>query len=165
MGLSRVALISNTCQSRWLAGQLKDKDLFVCPEMTSGCTWPKSLFLSLQGEGAMAYEKKYEAPGVMVNTAQGIFMSNEGIPWTGGEVVRRLIPFRFGNPILVEDLTLRKRLSAEMPMLLAKGVICYQTMLGQVNASPLPLTDHLRAIGGSQFSEAQQLMLPPGSSV
>lgn len=132
----------------------------MCTEMTAGCTWPKSFFLQLHGESHMEYERKYENPGVMQNTAHGILMSNEGVPWTGPEIVRRLIPFQFNIPIPNEDVTLGARLRSEIPMILAKGALCYQTMLGEMEGSPLPLAVHLRNIGGQALIDAQANMLP-----
>ena len=148
VGEENTALLPNNGEARWLAGQLLHKTLFVCTELGDGCKWPKQFFLNLVGDQKLNYELKYAQPGTMVNKAQGLLLSNTGVPWIDdrGEIKRRIMPFYFPNPVAAHDPHLQDRVMNELPQLMAKGVQAYHGLRHHMVFHDGSVESHLASI-------------------
>ena len=122
-----VGVLSNNCERKFGLSALKDKFLFIAPEIKGNIGLEQCDFQTIiSGEDTSVPEKfktaaavKWEVPGAMAGNEPPEYSDNQG------SISRRLIVFNFGNKVKRGDTQLGKKLEKEIPLLIMKGNRAY----------------------------------------
>jgi hypothetical protein len=127
-----VGVLSNNIERKFGLSSLKDKLLFLAPEIKADLGLEQSEFQLLIEGGDMQLPVKYKDSQYIRWKTPGIFAGNEPPEYTdnSGSVSRRLLVLKFVKKVTNADPELDRKLEAEIPSLIKKSVSAY---LGSIN--------------------------------
>ena len=122
-----VGVLSNNCEKKFGLSALKDKLLFIAPEIKGNIGLEQCDFQTIiSGEDTSVAEKfktaasvKWDVPGAMAGNEAPGYSDN------AGSIARRLIVFLFPLKVKRGDTQLGKKLEQEIPLLILKGNRAY----------------------------------------
>ena len=127
-----VGVLSNNIERKFGLSSLKDKFLFLAPEIKADLGLEQSEFQLLIEGGDMQLPVKYKDSQYIRWKTPGIFAGNEPPEYTdnSGSVSRRLLVLKFVKKVTNADPELDRKLEDELPFIIKKAVSAY---LGSVN--------------------------------
>ena len=127
-----VGVLSNNIERKFGLSSLKDKLLFLAPEIKADLGLEQSEFQLLIEGGDMQLPVKHKDSQYIRWKTPGIFAGNEPPEYTdnSGSVSRRLLVLKFIKKVTNADPELDRKLEEEIPKLIKKSVSAY---LGSVN--------------------------------
>lgn len=122
-----VGVLSNNCEKKFGLSALKDKLLFIAPEIKENIGLEQCDFQTIiSGEDTSVAEKfktassvKWTVPGAMAGNEPPGYSDNQG------SISRRLVVFNFKNKVKNGDTRLGEKLKREVPMIIMKGNKAY----------------------------------------
>ena len=149
--------ISSDAEPRWIGGQLHNMHLMTCGDMTSKCSWPKSLLLTLTGNRTFQMERKYMDPATTICTSHMLLAGNGPLPFTdiAGEMDRRVVPFSFSTPV-VQIPSLGNSLVAEYPSIFKKACEAYTEISEWMEDEGVDLDDLLKGCGAAHACQCSK---------
>jgi len=127
-----VGVLSNNIERKFGLSSLKDKLLFLAPEIKSDLGLEQSEFQLLIEGGDMQLPVKHKDSQYIRWKTPGLFAGNEPPAYTdnSGSVSRRLLVLKFVKKVTNADPDLDRKLEEELPSLMKKAISSY---LGSVN--------------------------------
>lgn len=143
--------VSSNAEPRWIGGQVHDAYLLTCGDMTSTCTWPKSIVLQMTGDRSYQMERKYQDPIRAKSTNHILIAGNSALPFVdvAGEVERRVIPFVMSTPV-VPNPALGRQLRGEYAGIFQQACEAYTSVCEWMEDEDLTLNDVLFGCGATQ---------------
>ena len=122
-----VGVLSNNCEKKFGLSAIKDKLLFIAPEIKSNIGLEQCDFQTMiSGEDTSVAEKfktasavKWKVPGALAGNEPPNYKDNQG------SVGRRVVVFDFATKVKKGDMQLGKKLFKEIPILIKKGNLAY----------------------------------------
>lgn len=117
-----VRTLSNNIERKFGLYSIYDGFMFVAPEIKSDICLEQAEFQSVVSGETVSVARKFEKAVSITWTAPGILAGNEVPNWrdNGGSVLRRIVPFNFGNQVEFADCHLDKKLKEELPAIVGK---------------------------------------------
>jgi len=127
-----VGVLSNNIERKFGLSSLKDKLLFLAPEIKADLGLEQSEFQLLIEGGDMQLPVKHKDSQYIRWKTPGIFAGNEPPEYTdnSGSISRRLLVLKFIKKVTNADPDLDRKLEEEVPALIKKAVTAY---LGSIN--------------------------------
>lgn len=122
-----VGVLSNNCEKKFGLSAIKDKLLFIAPEIKGNIGLEQCDFQTIiSGEDTSVAEKYKTAGSVKWNTP-GAMAGNEAPGYTDnqGSIARRMVVFNFAKKVKKGDTQLGKKLFNEISALIKKGNMAY----------------------------------------
>ena len=122
-----VGVLGNNVEKRFGLSAFYDKLLFIAPELRHDLQLDQAEFQSMiSGEELMLAQKFKTATSVKWRPP-GVLAGNEIPGWadSAGSITRRIVVFDFGKPVANPDMSLEKKLEAEIPAILVKANRAY----------------------------------------
>ena len=139
-----VGVLSNNIEKTFGLGSLKDKLLFLAPEIKADLRLEQSEFQLLIEGGDMQLPIKHKESHYIEWKIPGLFAGNEPPDYTdnSGSISRRLVVAKFHKKVYNKDSDMDAKLSAELPAIMKKAACAYlaavNTYRGQDFWSSLP---------------------------
>lgn len=122
-----VGVLSNNIEKKFGLSALKDKFMFIAPEIKGNIGLEQCDFQTIiSGEDTSVAEKfktassvKWVVPGAMAGNEPPEYQDNQG------SISRRLVVFNFSKKVVKGDTQLGKKLNSEIPILIKKGTMAY----------------------------------------
>ena len=122
-----VGVLSNNIERKFGLGSLKDKLLFLAPEIKSDLGLEQSEFQLLIEGGDMQLPIKHKESHYIEWKTPGLFAGNEPPDYTdnSGSISRRLVVAKFHKKVNNKDSDMDTKLSAELPAIIKKSACAY----------------------------------------
>jgi hypothetical protein len=122
-----VGVISNNIEKTFGLGSLKDKLLFLAPEIKSDLRLEQSEFQLLIEGGDMQLPIKHKESHYLEWKTPGLFAGNEPPNYTdnSGSISRRLVVAKFNKKVYQKDPDLDYKLNKELPAIMKKSACAY----------------------------------------
>jgi hypothetical protein len=122
-----VGVLSNNIERKFGLSSLKDKLLFLAPEIKSDLGLEQSEFQLLIEGGDMQLPVKHKESQYIRWKTPGLFAGNEPPAYTdnSGSVSRRLLVLKFVKKVTNADPDLDRKLEEELPFLMKKSITSY----------------------------------------
>jgi len=122
-----VGVISNNIEKTFGLGSLKDKLLFLAPEIKSDLRLEQSEFQLLIEGGDMQLPIKHKESHYLEWKTPGLFAGNEPPNYTdnSGSISRRLVVAKFNKKVYNKDPDLDYKLNKELPSIMKKSACAY----------------------------------------
>lgn len=122
-----VGTLSNNVEKKFGLSALKDKFLFIAPEIKNDIGLEQCDFQTIISGEDTSVAKKFETAEAVKWKVPGLMAGNEPPGYTdnAGSIARRLAVFNFSKRIKKANAQLGKRLLEEIPSLLVKGNRAY----------------------------------------
>lgn len=127
-----VGVLSNNIERKFGLSTLKEKLLFLAPEIKSDLGLEQSEFQLLIEGGDMQLPVKHKESQYIRWKTPGLFAGNEPPAYTdnSGSVSRRLLVLKFVKKVTNADPDLDRKLEEELPAIMKKSISAY---LGSIN--------------------------------
>jgi hypothetical protein len=122
-----VGVLSNNIEKTFGLGSLKDKLLFLAPEIKSDLRLEQSEFQLLIEGGDMQLPIKHKESHYIEWKIPGLFAGNEPPDYTdnSGSISRRLVVAKFHKKVNNKDSDMDQKLSRELPAIIKKAACAY----------------------------------------
>jgi hypothetical protein len=122
-----VGVISNNIEKTFGLGSLKDKLLFLAPEIKGDLRLEQSEFQLLVEGGDMQLPIKHKESHYLEWKTPGLFAGNEPPNYTdnSGSISRRLVVAKFNKKVYNKDPDLDYKLNKELPLIMKKSACAY----------------------------------------
>lgn len=122
-----VGVISNNIEKTFGLGSLKDKLLFLAPEIKGDLRLEQSEFQLLVEGGDMQLPIKHKESHYLEWKTPGLFAGNEPPNYTdnSGSISRRLVVAKFNKKVYNKDPDLDTKLNKELPAIMKKSACAY----------------------------------------
>jgi hypothetical protein len=122
-----VGVLSNNIEKTFGLGSLKDKLLFLAPEIKCDLRLEQSEFQLLIEGGDMQLPIKHKESHYIEWKTPGLFAGNEPPDYTdnSGSISRRLVVAKFHKKVKNKDSDLDAKLNAELPSIMKKAASAY----------------------------------------
>jgi hypothetical protein len=122
-----VGMLSNNIEKTFGLSSLKDKLLFIAPEIKGDLRLEQSEFQLLIEGGDMQLPVKFKNSHYMEWKIPGLFAGNEPPNYTdnSGSISRRLVVAKFHKKVNDKDPDLDRKLTAELPHIMKKAASAY----------------------------------------
>ena len=122
-----VGVLSNNIEKTFGLSSLKDKLLFLAPEIKGDLKLEQSEFQLLIEGGDMQLPVKYKESHYIEWKIPGLFAGNEPPNYTdnSGSISRRLVVAKFHKKVNIKDPDLDLKLNKELPSILKKSACAY----------------------------------------
>jgi hypothetical protein len=122
-----VGVISNNIEKTFGLGSLKDKLLFLAPEIKGDLRLEQSEFQLLIEGGDMQLPIKHKESHYLEWKTPGLFAGNEPPNYTdnSGSISRRLVVAKFNKKVYNKDPDLDTKLNSELPAIMKKSACAY----------------------------------------
>jgi len=122
-----VGVISNNIEKTFGLGSLKDKLLFLAPEIKGDLRLEQSEFQLLIEGGDMQLPIKHKESHYLEWKTPGLFAGNEPPNYTdnSGSISRRLVVAKFNKKVYNKDPDLDYKLNKELPAIMKKSACAY----------------------------------------
>ena len=122
-----VGVLSNNIEKTFGLSSLKDKLLFLAPEIKGDLKLEQSEFQLLIEGGDMQLPVKYKESHYIEWKIPGLFAGNEPPNYTdnSGSISRRLVVAKFHKKVNIKDPDLDLKLTKELPSILKKSACAY----------------------------------------
>jgi len=143
-----VGVLSNNIEKTFGLGSLKDKLLFLAPEIKADLRLEQSEFQLLIEGGDMQLPIKHKESHYIEWKIPGLFAGNEPPDYTdnSGSISRRLVVAKFHKKVKLKDSDMDLKLSKELPFIIKKSASAYLSAVnkyrGQDFWSSLPKYFH-----------------------
>jgi hypothetical protein len=122
-----VGVLSNNIEKTFGLGSLKDKLLFLAPEIKSDLRLEQSEFQLLIEGGDMQLPIKHKESHYIEWKIPGLFAGNEPPDYTdnSGSISRRLVVAKFNKKVMNKDSDMDRKLTEELPSIMKKAACAY----------------------------------------
>ena len=122
-----VGVLSNNIEKKFGLSSLKDKLLYLAPEIKSDLGLEQSEFQLLIEGGDMQLPVKYKDSHYIEWKTPGLFAGNEPPDYTdnSGSISRRLVVVKFNKKVNDKDSDLDSKLLVELPFIIVKAARAY----------------------------------------
>ena len=122
-----VGVLSNNIEKTFGLSSLKDKLLFLAPEIKGDLRLEQSEFQLLIEGGDMQLPVKYRESEYIEWKIPGLFAGNEPPNYTdnSGSISRRLVVAKFNKKVCLKDPDLDLKLNKELPLIMKKVACAY----------------------------------------
>ena len=128
-----VGVLSNNIEKKFGLSSLKDKLLYLAPEIKGDLCLEQSEFQLLIEGGDMQLPEKYKESQYIEWKTPGLFAGNEPPNYTdnSGSISRRLVVAKFHKKVLDKDSDLDSKLLIELPRIIKKSACAYLSAINQ----------------------------------
>ena len=128
-----VGVLSNNIEKKFGLSSLKDKLLYLAPEIKGDLCLEQSEFQLLIEGGDMQLPEKYKDSQYIEWKTPGLFAGNDPPNYTdnSGSISRRLVVAKFHKKVNDKDSDLDAKLLVELPALIKKSACAYLSAVGQ----------------------------------
>ena len=128
-----VGVLSNNIERKFGLSSLKDKLLFLAPEIKSDLGLEQSEFQLLIEGGDMQLPVKYKESHYIEWKTPGLFAGNEPPDYTdnSGSISRRLVVAKFHKKVNNKDSEMDSKLNAELPAIIKKSACAYLSAVNE----------------------------------
>ena len=128
-----VGVLSNNIEKKFGLSPLKDKLLFLAPEIKSDLGLEQSEFQLLIEGGDMQLPVKFKDSEYIEWKTPGLFAGNEPPNYTdnSGSISRRLVVAKFLRKVSNKDSNLDQKLEIELPFIIKKSASAYLSAISQ----------------------------------
>jgi hypothetical protein len=128
-----VGVLSNNIEKTFGLSSLKDKLLFLAPEIKGDLRLEQSEFQLLIEGGDMQLPVKFKESHYTIWKIPGLFAGNEPPNYTdnSGSISRRLVVLKFLKKVFNKDSDLDAKLTKELPALMKKSACAYLSAVNQ----------------------------------
>ena len=128
-----VGVLSNNIEKKFGLSSLKDKLLFLAPEIKSDLGLEQSEFQLLVEGGDMQLPVKFKDSHYIEWKIPGLFAGNEPPDYTdnSGSISRRLVVAKFTKKVNQKDSDLDAKLTLELPAIMKKAAFSYLTAVNK----------------------------------
>jgi len=122
-----VGVLSNNIEKKFGLASLKDKLLYLAPEIKGDLCLEQSEFQLLIEGGDMQLPEKYKESSFIQWKTPGLFAGNEPPNYTdnSGSISRRLVVAKFNKKVSDKDSDLDAKLNIELPRIIKKANCAY----------------------------------------
>ena len=122
-----VGVLSNNIEKTFGLSSLKDKLLFLAPEIKGDLRLEQSEFQLLIEGGDMQLPVKFKESHYIIWKIPGLFAGNEPPNYTdnSGSISRRLVVAKFNKKVYLKDPDLDYKLNEELPFIMKKAACAY----------------------------------------
>jgi hypothetical protein len=122
-----VGVLSNNIEKKFGLSALKDKFLFIAPEIKGDIGLEQCDFQTVISGEDTSIPEKFKTAGAMRWVVPGLMAGNEAPQYedNSGSISRRLVVFNFKKKVTKANTQLGKKLAEELPSLLMKGNRAY----------------------------------------
>lgn len=128
-----VGVLSNNIEKKFGLSSLKDKLLYLAPEIKGDLCLEQSEFQLLIEGGDMQLPEKFKESQYIEWKTPGLFAGNEPPNYTdnSGSISRRLVVAKFNKKVSDKDSDLDLKLNIELPAIIKKSVCAYLSAVTQ----------------------------------
>ena len=128
-----VGVLSNNIEKTFGLSSLKDKLLFLAPEIKGDLRLEQSEFQLLIEGGDMQLPVKFKESHYTIWKIPGLFAGNEPPNYTdnSGSISRRLVVLKFLKKVFNKDSDLDAKLTKELPAIMKKSACAYLSAVNQ----------------------------------
>jgi hypothetical protein len=128
-----VGVLSNNIEKTFGLSSLKDKLLFLAPEIKGDLRLEQSEFQLLIEGGDMQLPVKFKESHYTIWKIPGLFAGNEPPNYTdnSGSISRRLVVLKFLKKVTNKDSDLDAKLTKELPAIMKKSACAYLSAVNQ----------------------------------
>jgi len=128
-----VGVLSNNIEKKFGLSSLKDKLLYLAPEIKGDLCLEQSEFQLLIEGGDMQLPEKYKDSAFIQWKTPGLFAGNEPPNYTdnSGSISRRLVVAKFHKKVTDKDSDLDTKLNTELPALIKKSACAYLSAINE----------------------------------
>jgi len=128
-----VGVLSNNIEKKFGLSSLKDKLLYLAPEIKGDLCLEQSEFQLLIEGGDMQLPEKFKESHYIEWKAPGLFAGNEPPNYTdnSGSISRRLVVAKFHKKVSDKDSDLDTKLNSELPAIMKKAACAYLSAVNQ----------------------------------
>uniref|UniRef100_A0A6C0I9N9 SF3 helicase domain-containing protein n=1 Tax=viral metagenome TaxID=1070528 RepID=A0A6C0I9N9_9ZZZZ len=128
-----VGVLSNNIEKKFGLSSLKDKLLYLAPEIKGDLCLEQSEFQLLIEGGDMQLPEKYKESAYIEWKTPGLFAGNEPPNYTdnSGSISRRLVVAKFHKKVTDKDSDLDNKLNTELPSIMKKSACAYLSAVTQ----------------------------------
>lgn len=122
-----VGVLSNNCEKKFGLAALKDKFLFIAPEIKGNLGLEQCDFQTIISGEDTSVAEKFKTASSSRWTVPGAMAGNEAPGYTDnqGSIARRMVVFNFSKKVTKGDTQLGRKLLNEIPLLIKKGNMAY----------------------------------------
>jgi hypothetical protein len=120
-------VLGNSIEKRFGLSSFYDKLMFIAPELRHDFQLDQAEFQSMISGEEILLSQKFKTAKTVKWRPPGILAGNEIPEWAdaAGSITRRIVVFDFAKPITNPDMSLEKKLEAEIPTILVKSNKAY----------------------------------------
>jgi hypothetical protein len=128
-----VGVLSNNIEKKFGLSSLKDKLLYLAPEIKGDLCLEQSEFQLLIEGGDMQLPEKYKDSAFIQWKTPGLFAGNEPPNYTdnSGSISRRLVVAKFLKKVTDKDSDLDSKLNSELPAIIKKAASAYLSAVNE----------------------------------
>lgn len=128
-----VGVLSNNIEKKFGLSSLKDKLLYLAPEIKGDLCLEQSEFQLLIEGGDMQLPEKFKESSYIEWKTPGLFAGNEPPNYTdnSGSISRRLVVAKFNKKVSDKDSDLDLKLNTELPAIMKKAACAYLSAVSQ----------------------------------
>jgi hypothetical protein len=128
-----VGVLSNNIEKKFGLSSLKDKLIYLAPEIKGDLCLEQSEFQLLIEGGDMQLPEKYKESKYIEWKTPGLFAGNEPPNYTdnSGSISRRLVVAKFHKKVTMKDSDLDYKLVSELPWLIKKSASAYLSAINE----------------------------------
>lgn len=128
-----VGVLSNNIEKKFGLSSLKDKLIYLAPEIKGDLCLEQSEFQLLIEGGDMQLPQKFKDSKYIEWKTPGLFAGNEPPNYTdnSGSISRRLVVAKFHKKVTDKDSDLDYKLSSELPSLIKKAACAYLSAVNE----------------------------------
>ena len=128
-----IGVLSNNIEKKFGLSSLKDKLLYVAPEVKADLGLEQSEFQLMIEGGDMQLPVKYKDSHYVLWNIPGLFAGNEPPDYTdnSGSISRRLVVAKFNKKVSNKDSDLDSKLLLELPKIMKKSASAYLSAVNQ----------------------------------
>jgi hypothetical protein len=141
LGEVNIGYVASNCEEQWALASVHDKLLWMCLELKSNFRLPTGTMQSMASGEVVVVNEKHKTAFDKVWTIQGLLVGNElPLAWTTdamNALVRRVVPFPFDLPPVMQDSTVSSRFMANIPKFLVRVTRMYLAKCAELGSRPI----------------------------